>query len=150
MAFRLNTLENLVREQNNQIQKLQQDLKGTSNVREVFTKELDVAMTANRVQLAKMFDNYMNVQQNRDRELRESIENAVPGVVVKQLIEKLQSVLVAEIKHSVTPSILASFDGLKHQLELQYSQKLNSVENIVKDNISKFINNKVVVVVLLL
>lgn len=148
MSFRLNTLENLVREQNTEIQKLQQDLKSTSNVHEVFTKELDVAMTANRVQLAKMFDNYMNVQQNRDRELRESFENGVSGVAVKQLVEKLQSVLVVEIKHNVTPNILASFDGLKHQLEVQYSQKLTSVENIIKENISKFLNNKVVKIVI--
>lgn len=147
-SFRLNTLENLVKEQNTEIQKLQQDLKNVSNIREVFTKELDTAMSANCMQLAKMFDNYMNLQQNRDRELRESFENGMSGVVVKQLLEKIQSAVVTEIKHTVTPNLLGSFDTLKHQLEMQYSQKLNTIDNIVKENISKFINNKVVYIVL--
>lgn len=145
MSFRLNALENLVREQNTQIQKLHQDLRNTSNIREVFSKELDVAMSSNRMQLAKMFDNFINVQQNRDRELQERFENGVSSVVVKQLIDKLQSVVAAEVKHNVTPNVLTSFDGLKHQLEVQYAQKLNSLENMIKENISKFINNKVIV-----
>lgn len=143
MSLRLNNLEKLVREQNSEIKKLHQDLKNASGMRDVFAKELDVAMSANRMQLVKLFDNYMNLQQNRDRDFQETFVNGVSNVVVKQLVDKLQSVVIAEIKHNVAPNILSSFDGLKHQLEVQYSQKLNSIENIIKENISKFINNKV-------
>lgn len=144
MSYRLNTLETLVKEQNTQIQKLQHDLKDTVSLHEIFSKELDSAMSTNRVHLAKLFDNYMNVQQSREREFQESLLNGITGVVTKQLVEKLQAVIISEIKHCVLPAVLGVFENLKHQLDIQYSQKLNSTDHLLRDNIAKLVTSKVI------
>lgn len=143
MSFRLNTLETLVRDQNTQIKKLQHDLKSTANLHDVFAKELDVAMSTNRMHMAKLFDNYINVQQNRERELQESVVSGVSQIVTKHLAEKVQNVIMSEVKHAVLPAILGVFENLKHQLDIQYSQKLNSTDHLLRDNIAKLVTSKV-------
>lgn len=132
-----------MREQNTQIQKLQHDLKSTSNLHEVFSTELDAAMTANRVHMTKLFDNYMNKQQSREREFQESLLNSIAGVVSKQLLEKFQTMIASETKNGLVPAVVAVFESLKHQLDIQYSQKLNSTDLLLKDNIAKLVSSKV-------
>lgn len=149
ITFRMNSLENLVREQNVHIQKLQHEIKvlnknqSSISVQELFAKELEVAMTKNQMHMAKMFENYVNLQKNKDRDVQDAIVTGISQLLVKQLSEKLQNIIVHEIKHVVLPAVLAVFENLKHQLDIQYSQKLNSTDMLLKDNISKLVTSKV-------
>lgn len=144
LAFRLNSLENLVKEQNTHIQKLNHELKQQNrNVQTVFVKELEVAMSKSQMQMAKLFENCISLQKSRERELQDSFLNGVSQIFNKQVIEKLHGVVIQEIKQVILPGVLAVFESLKHQLDIQYSQKLNTTDHLLKDNIAKLVNSKV-------
>lgn len=150
MSFRLNTLETLVREQNTQIQKLQHDLKNPTTFREVLTKELDAAMSANRMHMVKMFDNYMNVQTNRERDYRESFMDGLSGAVRKQITEQLKETIDSDVKRFVMPRVMSIMENVIQQLQVQTSKKLDSMDVVLKDTIKKLVTSKVRWVLLML
>lgn len=148
ITFRLNSLENLVREQNVHIQKLQHELKTQNkslvadNVR-AFSKEIELILAKNHLQMSKLSENLVNTQKTRERDLQDSLMTCMTQMMSKQLSDKLQSIVVHEVKHVVVPAVLGVFESLKHQLDIQYSQKLNSTDHLLKDNIAKMVTSKV-------
>lgn len=147
LTYRLNGLENLMKEQNTHIQKLSRELKAQNRSEQggvhQFIKEVELAMSKNQMQMAKLFENFVNVQKGREQELQENFVSAVAQILNKQFTEKLQNIVMQELKQVVLPPVLAIFENLKHQLDIQYSQKLNSTDHLLKDNISKLFTSKV-------
>lgn len=146
ITFQLNSLENMVREQNIHIQKLQHEIANNtqdSSMQDIFAKQLEVAMTKYQLNMAKMFENYINLQKSKDREMQESLIASLSQLLSQQLPEKLQNIIVQEIKHVVLPAVMSVFENLKHQLDIQYSQKLNSTDHLLRDNIAKLVSSKV-------
>lgn len=150
--LRLNSFENLIRDQNTHIQKLQLDMKYLKqdfksdlldDVRGIFSKELDVALSRSQIQQAKLFENYVNIQKSVEHEHQEKVVTTTSQILNKQVTEKLQMIISHELKNVILPSILTTFEGLKHQLFVEYSQKLNATDHLLKDNISKLVTSKV-------
>lgn len=151
--LRLSSLENLMLEQNSHIQKLQHEMKFMTqdfksnfkdDLRGVFAKELDVALSRSQIQQAKLFENYVNIQKSVEQEHIENLIATTTQILTKQITDKLQIIVAHELKNIVLPSILNTFETLKHQLFVEYSQKLNSTDHLLKDNISKLVSSKAV------
>ncbi|KAK5646369.1 hypothetical protein RI129_004833 [Pyrocoelia pectoralis] len=151
--LRLSSLESLIREQHSQIQKLQQEVKFVTqdfksnfkdDLRGMFAKELDVALSRSQIQQAKLFENYVNIQKSVEQEDIQSFISSSTQMLTKQVTEKLQIIIGHDIKNIVLPPILNTFENLKHQLLVEYSQKLSSTDHLLKDNISKLVTSKAV------
>ncbi|KAF5295034.1 hypothetical protein FQR65_LT10587 [Abscondita terminalis] len=151
--LRLSTLEKVILEQNNQIQKLQHEVKLVAqdfksnfkdDLRGLFAKELDVALSRSQIQQAKLFENYVNIQKGVEQEHIENLIASTTQILTKQITDKLQIIVTHELKNIVLPSILNTFETLKHQLFVEYSSKLNSTDHLLKDNISKLVTSKAV------
>lgn len=150
--LRISALENLVREQNSQMQKLQHEIKTLNQdfksdlkdeMRGIFTKELDVALSRSQIHQAKLFENYVNIQKSMEREHQDNLIASTSQILTNKVLEKLQLIITHEMKNVVLPSILTTFESLKHQLFMEYSQKLNTTDHMLKDNISKLLSSKV-------
>lgn len=142
--FRLTSIESAISDQNLVIQKIHQELKSLNqtHLSEDFAKELDIAMSKQQLHIAKMLENLVNMQKNNERDAQDHVIASVSQIVVKSLTEKLQSIVAHEMKHVVVPTIRNLVEALKHQLDVQSSQKMNS-DMLLQDKISKMINSKV-------
>ncbi|XP_063903240.1 enhancer of mRNA-decapping protein 4 [Zophobas morio] len=146
ISFRLTSIENTLNDQNIAIQKIHQELKSLNqtkegHLQEDFSKELDLAMSKQQLQIAKMLENLVNMQKNNERDQQDHVIASVSQIVVKSVSDKLQNVVAHEMKHVVVPTIRNLVEALKHQLDVQNSQKLNS-DIVLQDKISKMINSK--------
>lgn len=133
LCFRINALENIVRE------KITQDKFDKDD----YMKELDIAMSKQQLQIAKMLESLVTMQKNNERDLQEHILSTVTQVLSKSLSEKLQTIMTHEVKHVILPSIHNQIDSYRHNMESQYVQKLTNIDNTLRDNIAKAFNNKV-------
>ncbi|XP_060517903.1 enhancer of mRNA-decapping protein 4 isoform X3 [Cylas formicarius] len=146
--FKISALEGVIREQSLLIQQLHQDMKvvtqsATRNNhkdidKEELIKELDCAMAKQHLQIAKMLENLINLQKNKDRDLHDQLVGAVGQLLSKSLAEKLQH----EMKHSMLPTVHALADSYRHQVDDQYTQKFADIDKMVKENFAKVINSK--------
>lgn len=132
LCFRINALENIVRE------KITQDKFDKDD----YMKELDIAMSKQQLQIAKMLESLVSMQKNNERDLQEHILSTVTQVLSKSLSEKLQTIMTHEVKHVILPSIHNQIDSYRHNMESQYVQKLTNIDNTLRDNIAKAFNNK--------
>lgn len=145
--LRLNSLENLIRDQHAHIKKLQQEVNKSNikdDLRGMFAKELDVALSRSQIQQAKLFENYVNIQKSVEQEHIENLIASTTQILTKQITEKLQLIIGHDIKNIVLPSIMNTFESLKHQLFVEYTQKLTNTDHLLKDNISKLVTSKAV------
>ncbi|RZC35823.1 enhancer of mRNA-decapping protein 4, partial [Asbolus verrucosus] len=145
--FRLTSIENAISDQTLVIQKIHQELKSLNQTtregcfKEDFSKELELAMSKQQLQIAKMLENLVNMQKNNERDQQDHVIASVSQIVVKSVSDKLQTVVAHEMKHVVVPTIRNLVEALKHQLDVQNNQKLNS-DMVLQDKISKMINSK--------
>lgn len=137
--YRISSLENIIREQNILIQKLHQDRID----KEELIKELDCSLSKHHLQVAKLLENLINKQKTKDRELQEQIISAVNQLITKSLSENVEQLIAQEMKH-ISPTIHNLIDSYRHQVDTQYSKKLAVTDMMLKDNISKAFNSKVI------
>ncbi|XP_056638330.1 enhancer of mRNA-decapping protein 4 isoform X1 [Diorhabda sublineata] len=119
LGYRINALENLIREQNVLIQKLHDERLD----KDEYIKEIELTMSKQQLQIAKMLET--SNQQS-----------------IKTLSEKLQQIITHEIKNAVLPVVQNQMETYRHQIESQYTQKLNHTDILLRDNISKAFNSK--------
>jgi enhancer of mRNA-decapping protein 4 len=146
--FRLTSIENAISDQNLVIQKIHQELKSLNQSKEEclkddFIKEFELAMSKQQLHIAKILENLLGMQKNSDRDHQDHVIASVSQIVVKSVSDKLQNVVAHEMKHVVVPTIRNLVEALKHQLDVQNNQKLNS-DMVLQDKISKMINSKAV------
>lgn len=139
LSYKLSTLENLVREQNILLQKLHQDRMDKVK----FVEEMDHALAKQQLQIAKMLENFVNVQKNMERDVQEHMVTSVTQILTKSLAEKMQQIVSHEMKHVILPAIHNLIDSYRVQVDGQYSQKLASVDIMLKENVAKAFNSKV-------
>lgn len=149
---RLASMETLILNQNTQMQNLQREIKTLSKdfksdlkdeLRGVCTKELELALSRNQIQQAKLFENYVNIQKSMEREHHENLMAAHLQMFNKQILDKVQVIVTHELKNFIVPTVLNIFDGLKHQIYMDYTQKIGSLDHVVKENVTKIVNSKV-------
>ncbi|KAF7268427.1 hypothetical protein GWI33_018437 [Rhynchophorus ferrugineus] len=149
--IRINTLENMIREQNAIMQQLHQDMKSlnqkvgccTKNVDKTeLVKELDVAMSKQHLQIAQMLENLIQLQKTKDREMQETLLTSIAQMLNKSFIDKVQHTLQHEITHSVLPMLHQMVDSYRHQIDTHYTHKFASIDAIVKENFVKVISSK--------
>lgn len=148
LNFRMTGIENAINDQNLLIGKIHQELKASNKTaKEEFhadvTKEMNLAMSKQKLQIAKMLENLVNMQKNNGREEQEHMIANISQIVTKAVSDKLQSAVAHEMKHVVVPNIRNIVDALRHHMDVQNSQKLNS-DMVLQDKISKMINSKVI------
>lgn len=143
----MTALENLIHDQNCQIQKLTQEVQATTkphqisaDIQALFAKELDLAMSRQQLQQSKLFENCLNLKRTIDHDQNEEAMANMSQLVSKQL----QHTVAHEIKHLVLPSVMNTFETLKHQLSADYAQKLKSTEHALKDSITKLVGSRVI------
>lgn len=139
LSYRLSTLENLVREQNLLLQKLHLDRIDKGK----FVEELDHALSKQQLQIAKMLENFVTMQKNMERDIQEQVVTNVTQLLTKSLAEKMQQIVSQEMKHVILPAIHNLIDSYRVQVDGQYSQKLASMDVMLKENVGKAFNNKV-------
>lgn len=137
--YRISSLESIIREQNILIQKLHQDRIDKDEL----IKELDCSLSKHHLQVAKLLENLINKQKVKDRELQEQIISTVNQLITKSLAESVQQIIAQEMK-LISPAIHTLIDSYRHQVDSQYSQKLAVTDMMLKDNISKAFNSKVI------
>ncbi|XP_025833664.1 enhancer of mRNA-decapping protein 4 isoform X2 [Agrilus planipennis] len=149
LNYRMKSLENLLQEQNEQIQRLSCEFRSfvknyrndsKDDIHTTFLKELDVALTRSQMQQSKMFENYFK----RESDQHEKLISNVTQSLSKEIIDKLQNIVIHEINNVILPTAVNSFDNLKHQLSFEYSQKLGNMDHYLNENITKVITSKTV------
>nr|XP_022909578.1 enhancer of mRNA-decapping protein 4 [Onthophagus taurus]XP_022909579.1 enhancer of mRNA-decapping protein 4 [Onthophagus taurus] len=148
LNYRITSLESLLSEQNTLIQRLQHDLKTQKNsnneydLRALISGELDIALTKSHNQTAKLFENYLKEQKRMEWEQMDGIVTNIIKSVCQKINDNLQQIISHEIKEIVLPSIMATFDKLALKLDMHYSQKVNTIDQLLKSNIAKLVNSK--------
>lgn len=150
--IRINTLENMIREQKVLMQQLHQDMKSlnqtvvksakVSTEKEEYVKELDAAMSKQHLQIAKMLENLVQLQKVKDREMQEQLISAVGQIISKSVSDKIQQIVTHEIKHAVLPTIHQSTEAYMQRIDSQYSHKFANIDSMVKENFAKVISSK--------
>lgn len=149
LNYRISDLENLVREQNSELQKLHHHLKSRANatpeydIRNIVSSELDVALGKHQAQMIKLLENSYKEQKRKDWEQLEVVVANIKKNLLQKLSESLQEIIPREIKSSILPPVMATFDNLLHQMDIHYSQKINTIDSLLKTNISKLVGSKV-------
>ncbi|GJQ69671.1 putative enhancer of mRNA-decapping protein, partial [Trypoxylus dichotomus] len=151
LNYRIAGLENLIRDQNAEIQKLHHYLKAQRSnatpdydIRSVISNELEIAFDKNHSRLVKMLESTNKEQKRKDWEQLEVVVTNVMKNLLQKISESLQEIISREIKTTILPPVMATFDTLLHQLDIHYSQKINTIDQLLKSNISKLVNSKAV------
>ncbi|XP_050510521.1 enhancer of mRNA-decapping protein 4 isoform X2 [Diabrotica virgifera virgifera] len=131
LGYRINALENIVREQNVLIEKIHGD-----------KKEVDLALSNQQLQIMKMLETLVTMQKTTERDLQENILTGVSQIFTKSLADKVQQILASEVKMVILPAIQSQVESYRHQLESQYAQKISHTDMMLRDNIAKAFNNK--------
>lgn len=139
LSYKISTLENLVREQNILLQKLHQDRMDKAK----FVEEMDHALAKQQLQIAKMLENFVSVQKDMERDVQDHLVTSVTQMLTKSLAEKMQQIVSHEMKHVILPAIHNLIDSYRVQIDGQYSQKLASMDVMLKENVAKAFNSKV-------
>lgn len=144
LNYKINALECLINGQTEQIRKLNE--KSQTNMDElksVFAKELEIAMEKNQTQSSKFLESFVKEQKRKEREQVDTVMSHISKVLTKEINDNLQTIIAHEIKTHIVPSVFATFENLQHQLDMHYSQKLNTIDHLLKNNISKLVGSKV-------
>lgn len=139
LTYRITALENLVREQNLLLQKLHQERMDKTT----FVEEMDLALSKQQLQIAKLLENFIAMQKNLERDLQDKLVNNVTQLLTKSLAEKMQQIVSQEMKHVIVPAIHNLIDSYRVQVEGKHSQTLASMDGMLKDNVAKAFNSKV-------
>ncbi|XP_017785329.1 PREDICTED: enhancer of mRNA-decapping protein 4 isoform X2 [Nicrophorus vespilloides] len=144
LSYRMKSMEDILKEQTKLIQSLQQEIKiqngkksNEYDIRNVFVKELDTALSKHT---SKMFTGFAEEQKRKEREQYDKLVNSVTQTINKSICDNLQTIITHDIKVNVLPSILSIFEELQMQLDVQYSQKLHLIDQLLKTNIAKLFN----------
>lgn len=147
------TLVELVREQSTQLDKLQNEINTLKiNQREctvaedlevIISKQLDIALSRNQAQQMKVFDSWASSRLNKEMEHQETVALNLTHIVNKQIHDKLQSALNIEMKQTLLPVVVGTFENLKHVLKDDFSQKISITEQSLRENMNKFVSSKV-------
>lgn len=117
--------------------------------------DMEVSLNKSHSQIIKLIEDQFKEQKRKEREMYEHLLSQMRQMVAKTVGEHLQKVLsheitsviqpilANEIKTVVLPSVLATFEKLHLQLDMHYSQKLNTIDQLLKSNLSKLICSKV-------
>lgn len=150
LNYRITGLESLIREQNSEIQKLHHYFKSHRNnptpeydIRTIISNELEIAFDKNQTHMIKMLENANKEQKRKDWEQLEVVVTNVMKNLLQKISDSLQDIISREIKTTVLPPVMANFDTLLHQLDIHYSQKINTIDQLLKTNISKLVSSKV-------
>lgn len=150
LNYRITGLESLIREQNSEIQKLHHYFKSHRNnptpeydIRTIISNELEIAFDKNQAHMIKMLENANKEQKRKDWEQLEVVVTNVMKNLLQKISDSLQEIISREIKTTVLPPVMANFDTLLHQLDIHYSQKINTIDQLLKTNISKLVSSKV-------
>ncbi|KAK9701745.1 WD40 region of Ge1, enhancer of mRNA-decapping protein [Popillia japonica] len=151
LNYRITGLESLIREQNSEIQKLHHYFKSHRNnptpeydIRTIISNELEIAFDKNQTHMIKMLENANKEQKRKDWEQLEVVVTNVMKNLLQKISDSLQEIISREIKTTVLPPVMANFDTLLHQLDIHYSQKINTIDQLLKTNISKLVSSKAV------
>lgn len=146
-------LMSTVRDQSNQLQTLQNEIKGLKlsqdkckvpeDLENVIEKQLDLALARSHAQQSKLFEHWVNARTIKDREYQESTAANLSHMISKQVHEKLQVTVNTEMKQSVIPLIAGTFDNLKHVLIDDFQAKLNNLDMLIKESLNKLLSSKV-------
>lgn len=147
------TLMSMVREQNNQLVELQTEIKTLKMTQEkcsvpedlenVIAKQLDLALARSHAQQIKLFENWASARMSKDRELHEALVLNLSLAVSKQVHDKLQSAVNYEMTQTVLPHVIKTFENLKTLLLEDFSGKMARSDQMLKENLNKFISSKV-------
>lgn len=140
LSYRISTLENLVRDQNVLLQKIHQDKIDKGK----FVEDMDCALSKQQLQIGKMLENFVSVQKNMERDFQDHLVTNITQLLTKSLAEKMQLIVSQEMKHVILPAIHNLIDSYRVQVDGQYSQKLASMDLMLKENVAKAFNSKVV------
>lgn len=146
-------LMSTVREQNSQLNTLQQEIKNLKmtqdklqipeNLENVIEKQLELALARSNAQQAKIFEHWANARAAKDREFQESVVQNISHIMDQEVCEKLQSTINSEMKTAVLPVIGATFENLKHVLQEDFHQRLSNLDQMIKDSLTKLLISKV-------
>ncbi|XP_050294918.1 enhancer of mRNA-decapping protein 4 isoform X2 [Anthonomus grandis grandis] len=152
--LRINSLETLVKEQSGVMQLLLRDMKAVLQNLEMATnrsndktdteelsREWEAAMSKQHLQIAKMFENLVQLQKSNDKDLQEKLLSTVGQISSKTISDKIQF----EMKHSVLNNIHQMMDTLRLQLESQLNHRFNNIECMFRDNLTKMLNSKTLI-----
>lgn len=161
LLYKINILERSMQENNNLLKKILQEKKHTSkldcdiDIKNLIGAETSLAVNKICSHITQTLEIHLKEQKRKDLEIYEHLINnitqafnlrvteAVQKVLIQELKTVIQPSIASEIKNVVLPSILATFEKLHHQLDLHYSQKLNTIDQLLKNNISKLVSSKV-------
>lgn len=146
LNYKINAFECLINNQSEQIRKLHGEIQNQikiDDLRNVFANEMEVALTKSQTQTAKLFDTFVKEQKRREKELYDNLVTNMTQKLAKEVTDNLQSMISQEIKNTILPPVLTIFENLQHQIDVHYSQKLNTIDQLLKSNISKLVGSKV-------
>lgn len=146
--FRISSLENTIREQSIQLQKLSSEMREREKEsREWHLKELELLVSKQNLQLAKVAENVASVAASRKSDAGAQQEHrlalAVSEVVERRVGDRMRETVAAEVTTRIAPQLLQMMDQYRKQIDVLFAQRMASADVALKDSISKAINNTV-------
>lgn len=147
------SLMSTVREQNSTLQEFRNELKTIKSLQEkskppddltnALEKQIEHSLARGNAQQNKILEHWVNARNMKDREFQESLAANLSHLIMKNVQEKLQTTVNNEMKQSVLPLVVGTFDNLKHVLIDDFHSKLNSIDVMIKDSLHKLLSSKV-------
>lgn len=146
LNYKINAFECLLNNQSEQIRKLHSEMQNQvkiEDIQSVIANEIELALSKNQTQSTKLLESFVKEQKRREKEHYDNLIANITQSLSKEITDNLQATISQEIKDTVLPPVLSIFDKLHHQLDVHYSQKLNTIDHLLKSNISKLVGSKV-------
>lgn len=146
LNYKINAFECLLNNQTEQIRKLHGELQNQikmEDLQNLFSKEMELSTSKNQLQITKLFESFAKEQKRREKEFHDNLITNTTEKLTKEITDSLQNIISQEIKTTILPPVLTIFENLQHQIDVHYSQKLNTIDHLLKSNISKLVGSKV-------
>ncbi|XP_045470559.1 enhancer of mRNA-decapping protein 4 [Harmonia axyridis] len=147
---RLASLETALREQTMLMESLKKEMFSNKmlqnnvkmEIRDEVSKELEVAMSKHQLQMAKFLENFFSMHKFQEQDLKESLLNSISEMILDAFVERTPVIFGHEMKVTILPTVMKMMENLRHQLDNQFSQRVNQTEMFLKESVTGIVANE--------
>lgn len=141
MIHVVNSLTQSIDEHSNEIKQLREQ---NTVLQQNTVREIDKLVTCNSQQQMRFMEKLLDNKESLHQEMATAISQTIQNFLSTKFVESVNN----EIVKSIVPPINNKMEEIKHQMHVDFTQKLSATDHLLKENITKLVQSKSVMEVL--
>lgn len=141
MIHVVNSLTQSIDEHSNEIKQLREQ---NTILQQNTVREIDKLITCNSQQQMLFMEKLLVNKESLDHEMADAVSQTIMNFLSTKFVDSVND----EILKGIIPPINNKMEEIKHQMHVDFTQKLSATDHLLKENITKLVQSKSVMEVL--